>query len=332
MTSMTNVSCPHCGELNSSSALACVTCRHSLPVQELAATPTDAISPTVIQLQNQEIESPNRQLKITLLNVTIAGLLLVTPIVFLWKATHSATKPEPSRPVSTSLVISETIPDVVSAPHPTGRQPKSSVSQPTQSLDEQFFRAIAAGDLSRAQQLFRQGASINSYIPSGVPALVTAARLGNTETIQWMLDNGADVNVRILATAKSERAVGWTPLMMASAKGQVAAVELLLKNKARIDLKSQDNIGPLHCAAVSGNGQVARLLIDYGADPNEPGLGGLRPIISAADAGNTEVVRILLEKGVDPNSKGVAGESALSHAIAKNHHDTARVLRDAGAR
>jgi uncharacterized protein len=89
---------------------------------------------------------------------------------------------------------------------------------------------------------------------------------------------------------------------------------------------------------VSGTGAVARLLLDNGAPiDGEPGAPET-PLITAASYGDAEVARVLIDAGADleataaSDAGGVPGGTALLHAAVFGMTDVVDVLVEAGAR
>jgi ankyrin repeat protein len=91
---------------------------------------------------------------------------------------------------------------------------------------------------------------------------------------------------------------------------------------------------PLHVAAEAGRLEVARLLIDSGADVMARDEGdNATPLHWAAQNGHLEVVRLLLDRGADPNAcddvheRGPLGWAVCLHEF---RPDAAQALIDAG--
>lgn len=61
-----------------------------------------------------------------------------------------------------------------------------------------------------------------------------------------------------------------------------------------------DDDTPLIMAAAAGRQEMMRLLLDHGADVNQPGLNGRSALRVAIEAGNLETVTLLLIAGADP--------------------------------
>ncbi|WP_165226565.1 acyltransferase family protein [Aquisphaera insulae] len=90
-----------------------------------------------------------------------------------------------------------------------------------------------------------------------------------------------------------------------------------LDRGAKIEEKDPTlQLGPLYWAALEGNLDIARLLVERGADVKAKAGDGTTPLHGAAFLGRPEMVRFLLEKGADPNAKGDEGSRPLESARA----------------
>lgn len=83
---------------------------------------------------------------------------------------------------------------------------------------------------------------------------------------------------------------GETALHIASARGHVDAVSLLLKHKAGVDIRDPEGYTPLHAASLHGHIKVAKVLIECGADASNFSSDGLIPLHLAA---NREMLELL---------------------------------------
>ncbi len=87
--------------------------------------------------------------------------------------------------------------------------------------------------------------------------------------------------------------------------------------------------GPLHNAAIAGDVEAARELLEDGADPNE--IDGVGTALNWAMFGQqADVARLLLEYGADPNAGGT-GWTPLVSAIKMGDAGLAEQLIEAGA-
>ncbi len=98
----------------------------------------------------------------------------------------------------------------------------------------------------------------NAYTDQDVK-LFNAAQRGNLEKIRALLDQGADIDVRLGVDQ-------WTPLMTASREGQYEAVELLLEEGSDPNIRdTRFNKNAYHWALQYGQRDIAKLLLENGA-------------------------------------------------------------------
>jgi ankyrin repeat protein len=115
---------------------------------------------------------------------------------------------------------------------------------------------------------------------------------------------------------------GFQALGLVAFFGRTDAARLLIDFDADVNTHSQNefHVTPLHSAAASGNLEIARMLLESGADANARQQGGFTPLHSSAQNGQIEMANLLLEHGADITLVNDAGENALSIAQA-NHQD-----------
>ena len=90
--------------------------------------------------------------------------------------------------------------------------------------------------------------------------LFNAAQKGNLEKISALLDQGADINIRLGVDR-------WTPLMTAAREGQYDAVDLLLEEGSDPNIRdARFKKNAYHWALQYGHRDVAKLLLDNGAN------------------------------------------------------------------
>lgn len=99
-----------------------------------------------------------------------------------------------------------------------------------------------------------------------------------------------------------------------SAKGPDRSSETL-KSAQPARHKGPAELPELHLAALSGDAESVRELLDGGEDPNERASGGETPLALAARGGSMRACKLLLDAGADPNGAGADGIPALLYAV-----------------
>lgn len=129
------------------------------------------------------------------------------------------------------------------------------------------------------------------------------AILGDLQSVRWLLDHGAQVNV----TTRLERA---TPLHWAAEQGKADIVALLLDRGADPQARNLAGSTALHIAAKLGREEVVRLLLERKLDPEAANLAGFTPLMFAARNGDASVVRLLIAAGAPLDAKDRRGKTA----------------------
>ncbi|CAI8028798.1 Ankyrin repeat domain-containing protein 29, partial [Geodia barretti] len=96
----------------------------------------------------------------------------------------------------------------------------------------------------------------------GRTELHNAAERGDVEAVERLLSTSVNVNSR----TEDE---GHTALRLASWKGHVEVVRLLLKAGAAVFIPDKDGLSPLYVASQEGHSEVVDVLVKAGADVNQ---------------------------------------------------------------
>ncbi len=154
------------------------------------------------------------------------------------------------------------------------------------------LEAAALGESHRVSELLAEDAGpANAYSGDGFTALGLAAFFGHRETVEVLLERGADVN------APSRNATGYTALTAAVARGHAPIVAMLLSRGARVDHRYGPGHTVLHEAAARGSTEIVKLLLDHGADANARTDDGRTPLAFAESKGQAETAALLRRRG-----------------------------------
>ena len=109
---------------------------------------------------------------------------------------------------------------------------------------------------------------------------------------------------------------GFTALHFPAFFGGVDAASLLLERGADVDAHGRGWMTgtPLNSAAAGRHADVARALLDAGADPGARQGSGWAPLHSAAHNGDLEMAELLLARGADPTVVNDDGATVLGMA------------------
>jgi len=154
--------------------------------------------------------------------------------------------------------------------------------------------AAEKSDCTLIRTLFSYGVNVNIGNKSGLTALMIAARKGNVEVIQCLLDNtGIVINQRTLE--------GFNALMYAvrGQKNNCPIIQMLLKYGADINQADDDGMTPLMFAVEEDKVDVVKCLLEYPhieinkEDNNERTALQMAEEI-AEETGNQEIVNLII--------------------------------------
>ena len=126
----------------------------------------------------------------------------------------------------------------------------------------------------------------------------------NIDAIKQHIKAGSDINML-------EPSRGSTPLITAAFFGKTEIAKMLIDAGADLNYKNADGSTALHTAIVFDRAETAKLLIDSGIDVNIQNNNGATALHTAAFFCRIEIVKALLEKGADKSLKNKYGQTAL---------------------
>lgn len=133
-----------------------------------------------------------------------------------------------------------------------------------------------------------------------------------------------------LVRAPSEGRFRDLPLHLAAAQGNLEVARLLLDAGADLDGGDSDESTPLHCAVLNRRAEMVRFLLDRGADVNRRDRNGACALSFAASTGDSGVVGVILEAGADLNFVDRQGTTLMHFACSRGLWDLADRLISRG--
>ena len=150
-----------------------------------------------------------------------------------------------------------------------------------------------------------------------------ATALGYVDRLHERLDEDAGA----VAARSSD---GFTALHFAAFFGKAEVARILVEAGADVHAVADNEmrVQPLHSAAAGRHLEVCRLLLAAGADVNARQAAGYMPLHEAAQNGDPELVELFLSARADPAAVTDAGQTPSATAAAAGHLDVARRLRE----
>lgn len=217
--------------------------------------------------------------------------------------------------------------------------------------DEQAARGLE----QFALELIERGADPFAPSKQGDPPLSLSVRLGWPRLLERLLDIGVDREAR--------DSHGMTALHLAAALGREAALKRLIAMGASPESRAADGQTPLGvalstgrrdladwldwrgwnlpkralrpsdlpAAAMVGDTEAVRRLLDLGFAVDSPDTQGCTALLRAAGGGHRTTVELLISRGADPQRAANTGATPLSAAVSMRQADIVNALLAAGA-
>ncbi|ROV88763.1 hypothetical protein VMCG_10055 [Cytospora schulzeri] len=219
------------------------------------------------------------------------------------------------------------------------------------------------GHVKTTQVLLENNTDPNTAGPSGsgTPLVYAAMSGGGVECVRLLLEHGADPNHELLrpplliviiwtdlVPVKTKIAIfnllidndppiqcekadtyGFTPLMHAAWKGDIASVRWLLDHGAKVNAVDKENRHALFHAVKNGQRSVVYELLSHQEVPRLDIIGGNGTLLGTA-IGDASLVRTLLDAGANPSFENNKQQTALNIAVVEEKIDTVRLLLEPG--
>lgn len=206
----------------------------------------------------------------------------------------------------------------------------ANVDSPNPDGQTALLAVARTGNVEAAQLLLDRGAKVDAKEKfGGQTALMWASARRHPKMMELLISRGADVNARSAARdyqrhvqaegrPKNLDSGGFTPLLYAARENCGPCIDVLLRNKADINLPDPDGVSPVLLSIMNANWDRAKQLIEAGADINQWDVFGESPLFTAVGQRNQlsggkgandplnqtnglAIVKMLLDRGANPN-------------------------------
>jgi ankyrin repeat protein len=192
--------------------------------------------------------------------------------------------------------------------------------------DNAVLEAVENGQVAVVKRLLEEN-----------PNLIWARKPGSNETLLHLAlanNHREIVGLLLQKGANPELAdnAGWKPLAVAAKSGPLSlpVVELLLQYGANVDsINLRLKQSALHLCATGGLREIARILLDRGAQVDLGDVSGETPLFKAVAERRTDMVELLLQYGAAKNVRSAEGVTLES--LGGNNADILRLLQSAQA-
>jgi uncharacterized protein len=215
-------------------------------------------------------------------------------------------------------------------------------------MSQEFLEAATSGDVAKVRTMLQADPSLaRTSDENGVSVIMKATYYGKKDVVAALLETGVELDVFEAATTGQVERVsnliahdpslanayspdGFTPLGFAVFFGQPEVAKALLDGGADVNAASRESmkVTPLASAAAAKQTDIARLLIEHGANVNARAASGHIPLHEASANGNVELVKLLIEKGADVNAKTDDGKTPLDFAIEYKRPEVIELLHE----
>ncbi|XP_069494079.1 ankyrin repeat and SOCS box protein 2 [Ambystoma mexicanum] len=207
-------------------------------------------------------------------------------------------------------------PAASAGPAAIGEQSRADASPWALNQSRQFHRPNRAPQPPRTTGPGRG----NRYDGSPFPApqaeetdpLVIAIKSGDEQALTRIIQSGRNC----LEPNKD----GWLPVHEAAYYGQLECLKLILRAfPTTIDRRTLEEETPLYIASQRGHVDCLQVLLQLGGEPDIAGKNKETPLYKACERRNVEAVQMLVQYNADVNHRCNQGWTALHEAVAQNN-------------
>ncbi|PZN99106.1 MAG: hypothetical protein DCF30_12560 [Hyphomicrobiales bacterium] len=189
--------------------------------------------------------------------------------------------------------------------------------------------AAATGRTDEVARLVAAGAPLEGQDSQGRSALLLAVAGNHVATAKALLDAGASPN--------TQAANRDTPWLSAGALGRAEIIEAMLPRKPDLTIRNRYGGNALIPACERAHVEAVELLLTSGIDVdhvNDLGWTCLLEIVILGDGGprHQQVAKLVLDAGANPSLADKDGVTPLTHARQKGQRAVAVLIEQAGSR
>ncbi|CAN7686532.1 ankyrin repeat domain-containing protein [Bosea sp. LjRoot237] len=189
--------------------------------------------------------------------------------------------------------------------------------------------AAGRGDLPAVNRLIATGADLEARDGQRQTPLLLAVAGNHVAAAKALLAAGASPNAQ---SANQD-----TPWLLAGASGRTEIIAAMLPLKPDLSLRNRYGGNALIPACERAHVETVKLLLTSGIDVNHVNNLGwtcLLEIVILGDGGprHREVARLVLDAGANPNLADRDGVSPLQHARKRGQNEVAKLIAAAGGR
>ena len=186
--------------------------------------------------------------------------------------------------------------------------------------------AVKANDVATVQRLLASGAQFNTHgtgFKEDLSPLGWAAITGHINIARLLQQHGATWSYK----DPNDR----TDLELAASWGSIRSAQKLLAATPSSPTKLEDERAALLGAAIQGQADMMRFLLQHGAKINPKSRDSEVTLWWVAEQGCDDAAKILLDHGVSPNARDEDGNSVLIASVVSRHEKLVREVFSHGA-
>lgn len=170
-------------------------------------------------------------------------------------------------------------------------------------VESPIFIALRNKNSETAQFLTRTGASLEGIdSETEFPLLAFACKQGNIDLVKLLIQTK---KIKIDQNFGIKGLVCLSPLYIASMYGHFEIAKLLLEHGANVNHSLEDGtkMTPIFQSILRGDYKMTRLFVNYGAKINTLTLSGMSPLHLATQLNHPDIITLLLNRGANVHIK-----------------------------